>query len=76
MGTTRSTYGGGERCIQDLVGKAKGKRPFGRQRRRWVHIIKMDFQKVIWRGKDWIDLAQNSDKWRTLANALMNIRLP
>jgi len=58
------------------VGKAKGKRPFGRSRRRWVDTIKMDLQKVIWRGIDLIDLAQTSDGWRTLANAVMNIRVP
>jgi hypothetical protein len=57
------------------VGKAKGKRPFGRPRRRWVDTSEMDLQKVIWSGMDWIDLVQNSDKWRTLANAVTNIRV-
>jgi hypothetical protein len=58
------------------VGKAKGKRPVGRHRSRWVDTITMDLQNVIWRGMDWIDLAQNSDMWQTLANAAMNIRVP
>jgi len=42
----------------------------------WRGIIKLDLQKVIWTGMDWIDLAENSDRRRTLANAVMNIRVP
>jgi len=58
------------------VGKLKGKRPLGRPRRRWEDNIKMDLKGVECGGIDWIDLAQNKDRWRTLVNAVMNIRLP
>jgi hypothetical protein len=39
-------------------------------------IIKMGLQELGWRGKDWIDLAQDSDRWRALVNAVMNHRVP
>ena len=58
------------------MGKLKGKRPLGRPRRRWEDNIKMDLKGVECGGIDWIDLAQNKDRWRTLVNAVMNIRLP
>jgi hypothetical protein len=48
------------------VGKPEGKRPLGRQRRRWVNNIKMDLRKTVWCGMDWIDLAQNRDQWGEL----------
>jgi len=59
-----------------LVGKAKEKRAFGIPRRRWVDTIKIDLQEVMGKGMDWIDLAQNSDERRTLANAVLNIPVP
>jgi hypothetical protein len=59
-----------------LVGKPEGKRPQGRPRRRWVDNIKMDLREIGWNGMDWIDLAQNRDQWRALANTEMNLRLP
>jgi hypothetical protein len=49
MGGALSMYGCEERCIQDLVGKPKGKRQFGRLRRRWEYNIKMELQEVGWR---------------------------
>ena len=56
-------------------GKPEGKRPLGRHSRRWEDNIKMDLQEVgMWRGMDWIDLAQDMDKWRVAVNALMNLR--
>jgi hypothetical protein len=62
MGRTCGTYGGEERCIQDLVGKPEGRRPLGRPRRRWEDNIKMDLREVGWGGVDWIDLAQDRDR--------------
>ena len=59
-----------------LVGKPEGKRPFGRPRRRWEDNIKMDLQAVGCGGMDWIDLAQDRDRWRALVNAVMNLRVP
>jgi hypothetical protein len=59
-----------------LVGKPKGKRPLGKPRRRWVDNIKMGLSEIGWGGVDWISLAQYGDKWRTLANAVMNLRVP
>jgi hypothetical protein len=57
-----------------LVGKPEGKRPFGRPRRRWEDNIKL--QEVgMWRGMDWIDLAQDRDRWRALVNVVMNLRV-
>jgi hypothetical protein len=47
---------------RDLVGKPEGKMPFGRTRRRWEDTIKMDLQEVVFRGMDWIDLAQNRER--------------
>jgi hypothetical protein len=58
------------------VGKPEGKGPPGRQRRRWVDNIKMDLREVGWDGMDWIELAQDSYRWRALVNAVMNLRVP
>jgi hypothetical protein len=49
-----------------LVGKSEGKRPLGRQRRKWVDNIKMDLGEIGWGGMDWIELAQDRDQWRVL----------
>jgi hypothetical protein len=58
------------------VGKREGKRPLGRHRCRWDVTIKMDLQAVGCRGMDWIELAQDRDRWRALVNAVMNLRVP
>jgi len=59
-----------------LVGKPEGKRPLGRPRRRWVDNIRTDLQKVGCGYMDWIGLAQDRDRWRTLVSAVMNLRVP
>jgi hypothetical protein len=56
-----------------LVGKPEGKRPFGRPRRRWEDSIKMDLQEVECVGLDWVDLAQNRDRWLEIVNVVMNL---
>ena len=59
-----------------LVGKPEGKRPLGRPRHRWEDSIKMDLQEVGCRGMDWIELAQDRNRWRALVTAVMNLRVP
>jgi hypothetical protein len=59
-----------------LVGKREGKSLVGRPGCRWGDNNKMDFQKVVCGGMDWIDLAQNRDRWRALVNEVMNSWFP
>jgi len=59
-----------------LVGKPEGKRPLGRPRRRWVNNIRLELQEVGCGYMDWIGLAQDRDRWRTLVSAVMNLRVP
>jgi len=58
-----------------LVGKPEGKRPLGRPRRRWLENIRTDVQEVRCGYMDWIGLAQDRDRWRTLVSAVMNLRV-
>ena len=69
MGEERGVY-------RVLVGKPEGKRPLGRPRRRWVDNIRMDLQEVGYGYVDWIGLAQDRDRWRTLVSMVMNLRVP
>ena len=58
------------------MGKPEGKRPLERPRCKWEDNIKMDLQEVGCEGIDWIELAQDRDRWRALVNAVMNLRVP
>ena len=69
MGEERGVY-------RVLVGKTEGRRPLGRRRRRWVDNIRMYLQEVGCGYMDWIGLAQDRDRWRTLVSAVMNLRVP
>ena len=69
MGEERGVY-------RFLVGNPEGKRPLGRPRRRWVDNVRMDLQEVGCGYMDWIGLAQDRDRWRTLVSAVMNLRVP
>ena len=67
---------GGRRVHRVLVGKPEGKRPLGRPRRRWEDNIKMDLKEVGEGCGDWMELAQNRDRWRALVSTVMNFRVP
>ena len=69
MGEERGVY-------RVLLGKPEGRRPLGRPRRRWVDNIRVDLQQVGCGYVDWIGLAQDTDRWRTLVSAVMNLRVP
>jgi len=69
MGERRGVY-------RVLVGKPEEKRSFGRHRLRWEDNIKVDLQEVGCGGMDWIDVAQDRDRWRALVSAVMNLRVP
>jgi hypothetical protein len=69
MGEERSAY-------RILVGRPEGRRPLRRPRRRWEDNIKMDIREVGWEDMNWIELAQDRDRWRALVNAIMNLRVP
>jgi hypothetical protein len=69
-------YGGEKRLYRVLVGKPEGKRTFRRPRPRWENNIKMYLQEVGCGGMDWLELAQNRDRWRALVNAVINLRVP
>jgi len=60
----------------DLVGKPEGKRLLERPRRRWEDNIKIDLQELGCGSMDWIELAQDRDRWRALVNVVMNSRVP
>jgi hypothetical protein len=76
MGRTCSKYGERRGIHRVLLGKPEVKRPLGRPRPRWKHSIKMDLQEAGFGGLDWIELAQDRDRWRALVNAVMNLRIP
>jgi hypothetical protein len=59
-----------------LVGRPEGRRPLGRPRRRWEGNIKMDLRETGFGDVDWIDLAQDRDRWRNLVNTVMNLLVP
>ena len=59
-----------------LVGKPEGKRPLERPRRRWEDNIKMDLQELGRSCGDWMELAQDRDRWRAFVNTVRNLRVP
>jgi len=69
MGEERGVY-------RVLVWKPEGKRPMGRPRRRWEDNIKMDLQEVGGAFGDWMELAQDRDRWRALVSTVINLRVP
>jgi hypothetical protein len=75
MGGACCAYGGEERRIKGFGGETR-QIPLGRPRRRWEDNIKTDLQEVRCGGVDWIQLAQDRDRWWALVNAVMNLRGP
>jgi len=69
MGEIRTVY-------RVLVRKSEGKTPLGKPRHRWEDNNKMDLQEVGCEGMDWIDVAQDRDRWQALVNAVMNRGFP
>jgi hypothetical protein len=58
-----------------LMGKPEGKRPLERPRHRWEDGIRMDLREIGWGNVDWIQLAQERDRWWALVNTVMNLRV-
>jgi hypothetical protein len=68
--------GEGRKVYRVLVGKSEGKRPPGWPRRRWEDGIRTDLREGDWEGGvEWIQLAQDRDRWRAVVNAVMNLRV-
>ena len=79
----RMRWAGNVACMEEgrgvhkiLVGKPEGKRPLRRPRRRWEDNIKMDLEEVGRDSGDWVELAQDRDRWQALVNTVMNFRVP
>ena len=69
MGKKRDAY-------RTLVGEPEGRSLLGRPRCRWEDNIKVDLQEVGWGDMNWIDMTQDSGRWRAAVNAVMNYRVP
>ena len=68
--------GKGRGVYRVLVGEPEGKRPLRRSKRRWEDNIKMDLQEVGGGCGDWMELAQDRDRWRALVSTVMSLRVP
>jgi len=76
MGLACGAYGERRCAYRVLVRNPEGKRPLGTPTHRWEDNIKTSLHKVGCRGMDWIQLAQDRDRWRALVNAVMNLHIP
>ena len=73
----RVAHMGEESGLYRVLGvELEGRRPLGKPRRRWVDNIRRDLQEVGCGYMDWIVLAKDRDRWRTLVSAVMNLRVP
>jgi hypothetical protein len=76
MGKVCSTNGEARNVHRILVGKSEGKRPLRKPTCRWMNNIKMNLRETGCGDMDWIDLAQDRDRWRALMNTVMKLRVP
>jgi hypothetical protein len=76
MGAAYSACGGEDKSIQILAGKHGRMKPLGTTRRNWEGNVKMDVREIGWSGVDWINLAQDRDKWPALVKTVMLFRFP
>jgi hypothetical protein len=76
VGGKCGTQGGGESVYRVLVGRAKGKKPLGRPRRKWENNIDLDLREIGIDGANCIQLAQDRVQWRACMNTIMNLRAP
>jgi hypothetical protein len=76
MGGPCSTNGGGEERVQIIGGKTRWKEGTRKTKTRWVDNIRMDLGEVGWGNVDWIGLAQDRNRWRTLVNSVLNLLVP
>ena len=76
MGGACGAYGAGRGVHRVLVGKPEEKRPLGRDKRRWEDNIKMDLQEVGGVCGDWMELAQDRDRWRALVSTVRSLWVP
>jgi hypothetical protein len=76
MGGACGAYGGWGGVHRVLVGRPEGKRSLGRPRLRWEDNIKMDLREVGWGCGDWMELAQDRERWRAFVSTVMNLRVP
>jgi hypothetical protein len=67
--------GEGRNVYRVLVGKSEGRGPLERPRRRWEDGIRMDLTEIGWGDVEWIQVAQDRDRWRAVVNAVMNLRV-
>ena len=66
----------GRSALKFLTGKPTGNRHLERPRRRWEDNIRMDLEEIGINAGNWVDSGQESDYWRALANAALNLRVP
>ena len=71
-----STYGVDERCLRNLVAKDEGNRPLGKPRRRWEDNTKIYIFKSGMGFMDWIDMQQDTERWRALVNMVIKCWVP
>jgi hypothetical protein len=69
-------WGRGEAYTGLWWGNILGERPLGRPKRRWKGNLKIDLQEIGCGGVDWVELAQDRDRWQALVTAVMNLRVP